>query len=202
MQVRAQTAAHRHRRSETDFVQAIVHAHAGFVDADAGLEKLQEDYAERGFRVLGFPCNDFGAQEPGTDADIKSFFDTVSHEWLIKFLEHRIGDPRIIRLIGKWLKAGTLEAWLLGLWRSGHITVPPLFIDLVVQAVLLPATSVTVTVIVVVVVPERGDAAGSDNFVGPAPAHTGATSDSATRMPATRAPRRSPTSSGASACSR
>lgn len=43
------------------------------------------------------------------DADIKSFFDTVSHEWLIKFLEHRIGDPRIIRLIGKWLKAGTLE---------------------------------------------------------------------------------------------
>jgi len=43
------------------------------------------------------------------DADIKSFFDTVSHTWLIRFLEHRIGDPRIIRLIGKWLKAGTLE---------------------------------------------------------------------------------------------
>lgn len=43
------------------------------------------------------------------DADIKGFFDTVNHEWLIKFLEHRIGDPRLIRLIGKWLKAGTLE---------------------------------------------------------------------------------------------
>jgi len=43
------------------------------------------------------------------DADIESFFDAVSHQWLIKFLEHRIGDPRIIRLIGKWLKAGTLE---------------------------------------------------------------------------------------------
>lgn len=43
------------------------------------------------------------------DADIKSFFDTVSHSWLIKFVEHRIGDPRIVRLIGKWLKAGTLE---------------------------------------------------------------------------------------------
>jgi RNA-directed DNA polymerase len=43
------------------------------------------------------------------DADIRSFFDTVSHEWLIKFVEHRIGDPRIVRLIGKWLKAGTLE---------------------------------------------------------------------------------------------
>jgi RNA-directed DNA polymerase len=47
------------------------------------------------------------------DADIKSFFDTVSHEWLVKFVEHRIGDPRIVRLIGKWLKAGTLEEGVL-----------------------------------------------------------------------------------------
>jgi RNA-directed DNA polymerase len=43
------------------------------------------------------------------DADIRSFFDSVSHEWLIRFLEHRIGDKRIIRLIQKWLKAGVLE---------------------------------------------------------------------------------------------
>ena len=43
------------------------------------------------------------------DADIRSFFDTVSQEWLIRFLEHRIGDRRIIRLIQKWLKAGVLE---------------------------------------------------------------------------------------------
>jgi RNA-directed DNA polymerase len=43
------------------------------------------------------------------DADIKSFFDTVSQEWLIKFVEHRIGDKRIIRLIQKWLKVGVLE---------------------------------------------------------------------------------------------
>jgi RNA-directed DNA polymerase len=43
------------------------------------------------------------------DADIRSFFDTVSQQWLIRFLEHRIGDPRIIRLIRKWLKAGVLE---------------------------------------------------------------------------------------------
>src|SRR5262252_3387498 len=43
------------------------------------------------------------------DADIRSFFDTVSQDWLIRFLEHRIGDPRIIRLIRKWLKAGVLE---------------------------------------------------------------------------------------------
>jgi RNA-directed DNA polymerase len=43
------------------------------------------------------------------DADIRSFFDTVDHEWLIRFVEHRIGDPRIVRLIQKWLKVGTLE---------------------------------------------------------------------------------------------
>jgi hypothetical protein len=43
------------------------------------------------------------------DADIRSFFDTVSQEWVIKFVEHRIGDRRMIRLIQKWLKAGVLE---------------------------------------------------------------------------------------------
>src|SRR5947199_9001595 len=43
------------------------------------------------------------------DADIRSFFDTVNQEWLIKFVEHRIGDKRMIRLLQKWLKAGVLE---------------------------------------------------------------------------------------------
>src|ERR671926_273368 len=43
------------------------------------------------------------------DCDIRSFFDAVSQEWLVRFLEHRIADPRIIRLIRKWLKAGVLE---------------------------------------------------------------------------------------------
>ena len=43
------------------------------------------------------------------DADIRSFFDEVNQEWLVRFLEHRIGDARIIRLIRKWLKAGVLE---------------------------------------------------------------------------------------------
>jgi group II intron reverse transcriptase/maturase len=43
------------------------------------------------------------------DADILSFFDTVSQDWLIRFVEHRVGDRRIIRLIQKWLKAGVLE---------------------------------------------------------------------------------------------
>jgi len=43
------------------------------------------------------------------DADIQGFFDAVSQAWLARFLEHRIADPRIIRLIQKWLKAGILE---------------------------------------------------------------------------------------------
>lgn len=43
------------------------------------------------------------------DADIRSFFDTLSHDWLIRFVEHRIGDKRIVRLIRKWLKAGVLD---------------------------------------------------------------------------------------------
>src|ERR1700751_1338347 len=43
------------------------------------------------------------------DADIQGFFDAVGQSWLIRFVEHRIADPRIIRLIQKWLKAGVLE---------------------------------------------------------------------------------------------
>jgi RNA-directed DNA polymerase len=43
------------------------------------------------------------------DADIQNFFGSVSQDWLVRFLEHRIGDKRIIRLIRKWLKAGILE---------------------------------------------------------------------------------------------
>src|SRR5260221_2157091 len=43
------------------------------------------------------------------DADIRSFFDEINQEWLIRFLEYRIGDRRIIRLIQKWLKAGVME---------------------------------------------------------------------------------------------
>lgn len=43
------------------------------------------------------------------DADIRSFFDTVDHEWVMRFLEHRIADRRILRLIRKWLMAGVIE---------------------------------------------------------------------------------------------
>jgi group II intron reverse transcriptase/maturase len=43
------------------------------------------------------------------DADIAGFFDTVDHAWLIRFVEHRIGDQRVIRLLRKWLKVGVME---------------------------------------------------------------------------------------------
>jgi RNA-directed DNA polymerase len=43
------------------------------------------------------------------DADIRGFFDTIDHGWLVKFVEHRIADQRVVRLIQKWLNAGVLE---------------------------------------------------------------------------------------------
>ena len=55
------------------------------------------------------------------DADIRAFFDTLEHDWLVKFIEHRIADRRIIRLIQKWLRAGVLEDG--GLTRSEEGTV-------------------------------------------------------------------------------
>ena len=47
------------------------------------------------------------------DADLRSFFDSVSQQWLIRFLKHRINDTRMLRLIQKWLKAGVLEEGVL-----------------------------------------------------------------------------------------
>ena len=49
------------------------------------------------------------------DADVRGFFDNVSRDWLLRFLEHRIGDKRVIRLITKWLNAGVMED---GEWRD------------------------------------------------------------------------------------
>ena len=47
------------------------------------------------------------------DLDLKSFFDNISHEKLVQLVENRIADPRILRLIQKWLKAGVMED---GVW--------------------------------------------------------------------------------------
>src|SRR5262249_42732670 len=53
------------------------------------------------------------------DADVASFFDSVSKDWLVRFVEHRIGDKRIIRLIRKWLKAGVLEEGVVTVSEAG-----------------------------------------------------------------------------------
>ena len=55
------------------------------------------------------------------DADIEGFFDAIDHAWLIKFLEHRIGDRRILRLIRKWLRAGVNEE---GQWSQTTVGAP------------------------------------------------------------------------------
>jgi RNA-directed DNA polymerase len=43
------------------------------------------------------------------EADLKNFFGSLSHEWMLRFVQHRVGDPRLISLIRRWLKAGVLE---------------------------------------------------------------------------------------------
>ena len=53
------------------------------------------------------------------DADLRSFFDSVSQQWLVRFLEHRISDSRMLRLIQKWLKAGVLEDGVLTVSERG-----------------------------------------------------------------------------------
>lgn len=55
------------------------------------------------------------------DADIRGFFDNISHEWLMKFLEHRIADRRMLRLLKKWLRAGVSED---GAWSPTKIGTP------------------------------------------------------------------------------
>jgi len=55
------------------------------------------------------------------DADIKGFSDAISHEWLLKFLEHRIADQRLLRLCRKWLRAGVSEA---GQWSKTDVGTP------------------------------------------------------------------------------
>lgn len=55
------------------------------------------------------------------DADIRAFFDTINHKWMMKFLEHRIADRRVLRLIHKWLKAGVSED---GKWSKTDVGTP------------------------------------------------------------------------------
>lgn len=53
------------------------------------------------------------------DADIRSFFDSVDHDWLLRMIAHRVADPRVLRLIGLWLKAGVLDGAVLSESEQG-----------------------------------------------------------------------------------
>ena len=55
------------------------------------------------------------------DADIRGFFDNLDKGWMIEFVEHRVADPRILRLIKKWLKAGVMEE---GKWSEPQTGTP------------------------------------------------------------------------------
>jgi group II intron reverse transcriptase/maturase len=55
------------------------------------------------------------------DADIRDFFTAMEHGWLVKFVEHRIGDRRLVRLIQKWLSAGVMEE---GRWAASTVGAP------------------------------------------------------------------------------
>ncbi len=55
------------------------------------------------------------------DADIRDFFTSLDHDWLQKFLEHRIADKRVLRLIDKWVGAGVIED---GVWKASEIGAP------------------------------------------------------------------------------
>jgi group II intron reverse transcriptase/maturase len=73
------------------------------------------------------------------DADIRGYFDAIDHEWLVKFVEHRVGDRRVLRLIQKWLKAGVMED---GKWTQSETgspqgaTVSPLLANVYLHYVL------------------------------------------------------------------
>src|SRR2546426_5410274 len=71
-----------------------------------------------GFRPKRSPHRALGALQLGIrlrkvnwvlDLDVRAFFDTLEHGWLVKFIEHRVPDRRVVRLIQKWLKAGVVE---------------------------------------------------------------------------------------------
>lgn len=85
----------------------------GYTPQYAGLQKLHEELHERGFEVLGFPSNDFGAQEPGSPAEIRAFCSSKYHVGFPMFakLQTKSGDGQspIYALLGE--QTGKLPNW-------------------------------------------------------------------------------------------
>jgi len=86
----------------------------GFTPQYAGLQKLHEEYGPRGLVVLGVPCNDFGAQEPGSEKEIKSFCETSFGANFPMTAKERVigaGAHPLYKWIGKELGEDQLPRW-------------------------------------------------------------------------------------------
>ena len=81
----------------------------GLTSQYAGLRTLQENYADRGFNVLAFPCNQFGNQEPGTDADILEFAKSKYNSNFPIFSKIEVNGENTCELY-QWLKSEKADA--------------------------------------------------------------------------------------------
>jgi len=95
----------------------------GYTPQYTGLEKLYEKYKGKGFELLGFPCNQFGKQEPGTEADIKKFCETNYKVTFPLFAKIEVNGPGTHPLY-KFLKHGKDIGWNFTKFlidRNGHL---------------------------------------------------------------------------------
>lgn len=99
-----------------------VASRCGFTRQYAGLQKLQDSYGARGFTVLAFPCNDFGAQEPGSQAEIEQFCSTtygVSFPVMAKLAMAEAPFPTLVQTAPTGPVAWNFEKFLIG--RDGTV---------------------------------------------------------------------------------
>ena len=134
-----QASVHPGRRA----AEAAGHPHAGRQDRQRGgrvLNALRADFLgfSYGYRLGRSPHHALDALYAGLltrkvnwvlDADIRGCYEAIDHGWLVKFVEHRIADRRVVRLIQKWLKAGVLEdgkrTWREGTPQGASVSPPP-----------------------------------------------------------------------------
>ena len=86
-----------------------VASECGLTPQYSGLQELHERYKDRGFSVLGFPCNDFGGQEPGTPAEIKTFCESNYHVTFPMFEKCVTKEGADQSPVYKYLKSATNE---------------------------------------------------------------------------------------------
>ncbi|MGN6581814.1 MAG: glutathione peroxidase [Bordetella sp.] len=98
-----------HARRLADYAGQVllivnVASHCGFTSQYEGLEALQRTYADRGFSVLGFPCNQFGRQEPGSEAEILGFCELRYGVSFPMFAKVEVNGDKV-HPVYRWLKS-------------------------------------------------------------------------------------------------